>query len=233
MIEFKNIKYRYPEKDFHYNFSIPKESICGLIGPNGSGKTTLFSLLAGFIKPYSGDIFANNKSITLLPPSKRDLTILFQEYNLFEHLTIEQNMSLWLKNSLKINNNDKTTIDNALNAVGLSNKNKYYPHELSGGQQARAGLCRCLLSKNSILLLDEPFAAIERKIIDDLILFLKDLHKSYKQTIIVVSHSMQDIKRLCDHVLFIEEGKNVALEKTDIFFNNIHEYDKNNILGLQ
>jgi len=142
------------------NFSVQAKKITAVVGPSGGGKSTLISAIAGFLKPTSGSMFWHDTDITALSPSDRPVSILFQDNNLFPHLTIADNIGLALRPNLRLSADDSARIAQALADVGLDGLGARKPSALSGGQQSRAALARILLADRDIVLLDEPFAAL-------------------------------------------------------------------------
>ena len=131
-----------------------------LLGPSGGGKSTLLSAIAGFIPEEQGRILYNERDITDLPPADRPITLLFQDHNLFPHLSVEKNIALGIRPDLRLTAAEQQTVQAALARVGLQDHGQKMPSELSGGQQQRVALARALLRNKPVLCLDEPFAAL-------------------------------------------------------------------------
>ena len=132
-----------------------------IVGPSGAGKSTLLNLIAGFVLPTQGNIWLNGENHTRSAPYERPVSMLFQENNLFPHLTVQQNLALGLKTSLKLTALEQEQIEQVADAVGLTSFLSRLPNSLSGGQKQRVALARCLLRDKPILLLDEPFSALD------------------------------------------------------------------------
>jgi len=142
------------------SLSIPEGSRVAVIGPSGGGKSTLLAALAGFLVPQSGTLLWHGRDFGRALPAARPFAVLFQESNLFAHMTIAQNVGLALRPSLRLSDGDRTRVEDALSEVGLGGMGNRKPSELSGGQQSRAALARVLLQDKPWLMLDEPFAAL-------------------------------------------------------------------------
>ena len=159
-IKLDNVKISHGKFSLQADFEIEKGKKIALLGPSGGGKSTLLSAIAGFKTPDSGRIFFENTDITSTPPAKRPIALLFQNHNLFPHLSVRNNIALGITTTLKLSLKEIETIDKALLRVGLDGLGNKMPSELSGGQQQRVALARCLIRKQPILCLDEPFAAL-------------------------------------------------------------------------
>ena len=140
------------------NITLEAEKIYAIVGPSGAGKSTLLNLISGFSEISSGSILWNDQEISDLPPSKRNISILFQDNNLFPHLSVWRNLALAVSHWPKISNDDEAQIHSVISEVGIQGLESRKPSELSGGQQSRVALARVLLQENKILLLDEPLA---------------------------------------------------------------------------
>ena len=197
MLEIKNLQFSYEDQNEPYVFNLkvkPKE-IALVSGVSGVGKSTLLNLIAGFLKAKSGVIKIDEMDFTNLPPQKRDVSILFQENNLFEHLSVTKNLRLALpKNISKTEAFEKINI--ALKEVDLTGYENKKTAKLSGGQKQRIAFARTLLLNRKILLLDEPFAALDKKTAAIMQNLLKKLTIKYNWYVIIVSHNIEDVKNL-------------------------------------
>ncbi len=200
------------------DLTLKKNAVCAIIGPSGAGKSTLLSAISGFIKPTSGRISHDDHDITHLAPSKRPVSILFQDNNLFPHLTIEQNIGLALCAKLKLKGKDKQRISDMLNLVGLSGFENRKPAQLSGGQQSRAAIARILLQDRPLVLLDEPFGALGPALKDEMLDLCVDMFRKTQKTVIMVTHDPIDAKRISDCVIGIKDGKTSDVLPTGAFF---------------
>lgn len=206
MLEFKDIQL--PRTSFNCvaNFKILPGSRVILMGRSGSGKTSLFSLLAGFEKPTKGRILWKSQDLTALPPQQRPLTMLFQNYNLFPHLTVFQNVCLGVRPSLKLNTHEKKQVMDALDELQIQHLKDQYPSRLSGGEIQRAALARSFLRPSEILILDEPFAALGPRMRQEMVHLLLDLQKKKNLTLLMATHHPEDALNLGERLIFLEEG---------------------------
>lgn len=188
------------------DFSLRCGSRTALIGPSGAGKSTLLSTLAGFWPPRSGRILWNGTELGPLPPGERPLSILFQDQNLFAHLSVAQNLGLGLSPKLRLGREDHARIAQVLARVGLAGTEARKPAALSGGEQARVALARCLLRARPLLLLDEPFAALGPALKADMLALVAEIATEAGLTLLMVSHDPQDARRLCEQTVLLAEG---------------------------
>jgi thiamine transport system ATP-binding protein len=166
------------------------------MGGSGSGKTTILNLIAGFLSPDQGDILFDGASLLTLKPSERPLTYLFQAHNLFPHLTVADNLGLGLNPGLRLSGSDQQKISAALEWVEMEGFGKRLPTELSGGQQQRVALGRCLLRQRPVLLLDEPFSALDRSLRSELSTLIVTLQREQNLCIVVATHQLEDATAL-------------------------------------
>ncbi len=163
MIILEHIYCAFPEFDMNFDLSVGAGEKIGLVGTSGSGKTTLLQIVAGFTFAESGRVLLNGKDHSTSLPYRRPVSMLFQENNLFEHLSVAENMGLGLQPNLKLSDEQQTEIQAIATNVGLKDYLSRMPSQLSGGQRQRVALARCLLRNQPILLLDEPFSALGSK----------------------------------------------------------------------
>ena len=186
---------------------IEKNSCTAVIGRSGAGKSTLLSLIAGFETPESGDIVIDDKNVTQLVPASRPVTMLFQENNLFAHLTIWQNIGLGIHPGLKLSKNDKDQIDEAIATVGLEGLEERLPGKVSGGERQRAALARCICQNRPIWLLDEPFNSLDPALRQEMGGLVDQLRRDHQLTVLLVSHNPQEAAEISDNALFLENGR--------------------------
>ena len=182
-----------------------------IVGPSGAGKSTLLNLIAGFVLPTQGNIWLNGENHTRSAPYERPVSMLFQENNLFPHLTVQQNLALGLKTSLKLTALEQDQIEQVADAVGLTSFLSRLPNSLSGGQKQRVALARCLLRDKPILLLDEPFSALDPELRMDMLNLIDELCHSKNLTLLLVTHQPSELTGKVDRMLRIENGRISAL----------------------
>lgn len=177
-----------------------------LLGPSGCGKTTLLRVIAGFLRQDCGDIKVAGDSISNLPANKRDVGMVFQDYAIFPHLSVYENVAFGLKQR-KIDRKDiETRVGDILEIVQLSGSEKKMPHELSGGQQQRVGLARALVIRPKILLMDEPLSNLDAKLRVDLRADIRAIQKEFGITTIYVTHDQEEALAISDEICVIKEG---------------------------
>jgi thiamine transport system ATP-binding protein len=180
--------------------------IVAVIGPSGAGKSTFLSALAGFLRPVEGRISWDGKDFTEASPGDRPISILFQDNNLFPHLTVAQNIGLALGPRLRLSPTDRNRVEAALEATGLSGLGARRPADLSGGQQSRAALARTLLSDRPIVLLDEPFAALGPALKDEMLDRVAATLGTPGRLILMVTHDPDDARRIAPRTLVVADG---------------------------
>lgn len=178
-----------------------------VLGPSGSGKSTLLSLIAGFARPDRGRILWQGRDITDAPVATRPISILFQDGNLFPHLSVFDNVALGVRPDLRLSPDQRDRVAQSLTDVGLGDMGGRRPATLSGGQQARVGLARMLLRDRPLALLDEPFAALDPGLRAEMLALLKSLSERRGLTLLMACHDLRDAERLCDRLWLLEDGK--------------------------
>ena len=199
---------RLPRSYFSCEFDTtiePGEKII-LMGRSGSGKTSLLSLIAGFEAPTQGRITWKGKDLTAMEPQERPLTMLFQNHNLFPHLTVFENTGLGLKPNLSLTQKEKDQVMEILDMLGIKPLHDQLPSQLSGGEVQRTALARSLLRPTEILLLDEPFAALGPRMRQDLVELLLDIQKQRNLTILMATHHTDDAIQMGGRLLFMDKG---------------------------
>ncbi|MBL8676742.1 MAG: ATP-binding cassette domain-containing protein, partial [Alphaproteobacteria bacterium] len=186
---------------------LPQGSKTLLVGASGAGKSTLLSLVAGFLNPKTGKIMWKREDITSLPPQGRPLTLLFQEHNLFPHLTLEKNVALGLQPSLKLNKDEKEKLHEMLKKMGILHLQTKYPFELSGGERQRGALARSLLRHKPLLLLDEPLGPLGPGLRKEMLELLGSIADEFNLTLLITTHQPEEALSLADHMLFLEGGR--------------------------
>lgn len=188
------------------DLSVPKGTTVAVIGPSGAGKSTLIAAIAGFFPPVAGQVLWEGVEIGALAPGKRPLTVLFQDQNLFPHLTVAQNLGLGLSPRLRLGPEDRARIEAALARVGLAGFGARRPGELSGGQASRAALARALLRARPMLLLDEPFAALGPGLKAEMLDLVAEVAGETGATVLMVTHDPTDARRIAPLTLLVADG---------------------------
>lgn len=214
------VSFGYVEMRVLFDVAVEAGSITAVMGPSGAGKTTLLNLVAGFEKPDSGRILIGGQDVTAVDPSRRPVSMVFQENNLFAHLSVEQNVGLGRLPALRLTDADRADIREALARTGLAGKEGRLPAELSGGERQRVALARTLIRDRPVLLLDEPFASLGPALRDDMLDLLAGLHAEKAMTVLFVTHQPQDARRIATSLIFLDEGRVAANGPIDLFFTD-------------
>jgi len=189
------------------NLDIYKGEFLTLLGPSGSGKTTSLMMLAGFETPTSGKITLNGQAINNLPPHKRNIGMVFQNYALFPHMTVAENLAFPLS-VRKINKSEsKDKVNKALSMVQLHNFANRYPGQLSGGQQQRVALARALIFDPQLVLMDEPLGALDKQLREHMQLEIKHIHQNLGVTVVYVTHDQSEALTMSDRVAVFNDGE--------------------------
>ena len=206
MLELRDAIVRIGSFQISADFCVAEGARCAILGPSGAGKSTLLMALAGFTPLASGEVMSGTGAITHLPPAARPFALLFQDNNLFPHLTVAQNVGLALSPSLKLNTAQKARVEDALKDVGLERFGTRKPGELSGGQQSRAALARVLLQAKPWLFLDEPFSALGPALKADMLDLVADLCSKSGAGLLMISHDPGDALRICPKTIIVSDG---------------------------
>lgn len=182
-----------------------------ILGPSGSGKTTTMRIIAGFVRPDDGRVEIAGRDVTDLPPHRRDVNTVFQSYGLIPHMTVEQNVEYGLKVKRVPRGERLRRVGEMLDLVRLSNAAERRPSELSGGMQQRVALARALVNRPSVLLLDEPLAALDRKLREDMQVELRRLQSELRLTFVYVTHDQEEALGMSDRLAVMNEGRLVQL----------------------
>jgi putative spermidine/putrescine transport system ATP-binding protein len=177
-----------------------------LLGPSGSGKTTILKLIAGFTAPTAGTIQIGDRDVSRMPAHKRNIGMVFQNYALFPHLTVDQNLAFPLEMRRIERSEIRRRIADALERVHLAGMGSRYPRQLSGGQQQRVALARAIIFEPSVLLMDEPLGALDKRLREDLQLEFKRLHRSLNVTVLYVTHDQEEALLLSDRIAVVHNG---------------------------
>ncbi len=210
-----SVKAEFRRGNFELNVDvrIPRRGVTAILGPSGSGKSTLLRLIAGLEQPHRGrfcmgsSIWVDTAQKIFMRPQRRRVGIVFQDYALFPHLTVIQNIAYGVAKLEK-----EWSVRHWINKLGLEGLEKHYPHELSGGQKQRVALARALAPHPAMLLLDEPFSAVDGPLRQEMRNHLSDLVHHLQQPVVMITHDLEDVRHLADHVAVMIDG-------------NIHQFD--------
>ncbi|MCX6479141.1 MAG: TOBE-like domain-containing protein [Mycobacterium sp.] len=189
------------------DFVVPKGSLTALLGPSGSGKSTLLRAIAGLDQPDSGTVVINGRDVTGIPPQRRGIGFVFQHYAAFKHLNVRDNVAFGLKIRKLRKPEIDEKVDNLLEVVGLTGFQSRYPGQLSGGQRQRMALARALAVDPQVLLLDEPFGALDAKVREDLRAWLRRLHDEVHVTTVLVTHDQSEALDVADRIAVLNKGR--------------------------
>ncbi len=220
-VELAQVAFSYPGTSLRFDIRFPRNAVTALMGPSGSGKTTLLHLVAGFESPDAGRILIGGRDVTEQPPDQRPVTMVFQENNLFAHLSVEQNIGLGRDPGLRLSPADRAAVAGALDSVGLTGKEKRRPRELSGGERQRVALARAILRDRPVLLLDEPFAALGPALRTEMLELIRSIREKRSLTVLLVTHQPEDAERIADEIAFLEDGRLSAQGKAADFFGSV------------
>jgi sulfate transport system ATP-binding protein len=191
----------------HVSFEIEKGKLIGLLGPSGSGKTTILRMIAGLETPDSGEIIIDGKVMNNIPASQRGIGFVFQNYALFRYMTVFDNIAFGLKVQKADKEKIRERVMELIRLIGLEGLEKRYPSQLSGGQRQRVAFARALAPNPQLLLLDEPFAAIDAKVRQELRSWLKDMIEQLGITSIFVTHDQEEAIEVADEIIITNKGR--------------------------
>lgn len=200
------------------DLSVPTGARVAVVGPSGAGKSTLLAAIAGFQPLAAGRILWDGCDLSPLLPGQRPISILFQDNNLFPHLTAAQNVGLGLRPDLRLAPAERQRVAAALARVGLEGFADRKPGALSGGQQSRVALARALLRARPLLLLDEPFSALGPALKAEMLALVRDIVTEGGATLLMVTHDPRDAERIADHTVLVAEGRVAAPVATAALF---------------
>ncbi len=209
VLELKNISKSFNKKNVLNDLSIDisKGEFVTFLGPSGCGKTTMLKIIAGLITPDSGKVFLNGEDITALPPEKRELNTVFQNYALFPHMNVEKNIEYGLKLKGVEKQERAKRVKEILELVKLSGYEKRSVNDLSGGEKQRVAIARAAINKPSVLLLDEPLGALDLQLRQYMQTELKALQKALGMTFIYITHDQEEAMNMSDKIIVINNGK--------------------------
>ena len=232
-LEIRDLRFEIGGFAVQVSLEIPAGQVTAILGASGAGKSTLLSLVCGFETPESGEIRVGGHDVTELPPAQRPITTVFQEHNLFAHLTASMNVSLGLDPGLRLTKEQRADIDDALVRVGLAGMGDRLPRDLSGGERQRVAIARALVMRRPLLVLDEPFAglgpALRRAMLD----LVRTLCADTGMTVVMVTHDPADALRIAAFTAFMHEGQVQSFGKTEDVLGNPEAPDLRSYLGIE
>jgi thiamine transport system ATP-binding protein len=227
----KGVEISFETTTLAFDCTVPAERIVAVAGASGSGKSTLFNIIAGFEQPERGEVIILGEEMTGRAPAERPVSIIFQEHNLFAHLDVATNVGFGISPALRLDAANRTKVEDALARVGLAGFGKRLPPTLSGGERQRVALARAFVRHRPILLLDEPFAALDPGMRAEMRALISDLHEEEGNTILMITHHPDDVRALADSVLFLDRGRIVAHDEVDRFLGRRDIAAINRFLG--
>ena len=211
MLKLTDITWLYQHLPMRFSLTVERGEQVAILGPSGAGKSTLLNLIAGFLTPASGSLTIDGVDHTTTPPSRRPVSMLFQENNLFSHLTVAQNIGLGLNPGLKLNAAQQEKMHAIARQMGIDNLMARLPGELSGGQRQRVALARCLVREQ----LDEPFSALDPALRQEMLTLVSTSCQQQKMTLLMVSHSVEDAARIATRSVVVADGRIAWQGKTE------------------
>ncbi len=207
MLKLEAVALKLGHTEFCFELLVKVGESLAILGPSGAGKSTLLNLIGGFLQPDSGKILYQGLDISKKIPADRPIDTLFQSHNLFAHLTAAQNIGLGINPGLKLNTQDTAKIQSVLSKTGLQGYEHRKPSQLSGGQAQRVALARCLIRNKPVLLLDEPFSALDEETRLEMLMLTKQVTQSRQTCTIFVTHNEEDAKKLCKRIIRVSDGR--------------------------
>ena len=220
-VQFENIQKSYDGKNLivkDLNLDIYRGEFLTLLGPSGSGKTTSLMMLAGFETSTSGKITLGGKVLNQLPPHKRDIGMVFQNYALFPHMTVAENVAFPLTVRRLAKSDIEERVTNALNMIKMGDIAHRYPSQLSGGQQQRVALARALVFEPRLVLMDEPLGALDKQLREHMQLEIKQLHEKFGLTIVYVTHDQSEALTMSDRVAVFHKGEIQQIDAPKVLY---------------
>lgn len=213
-LEIRDLGFRYEDMEMRFALEVGAGECVAVIGPSGAGKSTLLALIGGFETPTGGLLLVDGHSINDLAPADRPVTTLFQDHNLFAHLSVAANVGLGLHPGLRLTDEDRAQVAAALAQVGLTGFEERLPGQLSGGERQRVAIARSLIRHRPILLLDEPFAALGPALRNEMLDLVDALRRDQGMTVLMVTHDPADARRIADRTAFVADGTVVTADAT-------------------
>lgn len=207
MLTLTDVTWLYRHLPMRFSLNVAAGERVAVLGPSGAGKSTLLSLIAGFLTPASGEISLCGENHTRTAPAQRPVSMLFQENNLFNHLSVRENIGLGINPGLKLNQEQRERLGKIAEQMAIGDLLDRLPSQLSGGQRQRVALARCLVRKQPILLLDEPFSALDPALRLEMLQLLDEVCQQRQLTLLMVSHSIEDAARIAERSLVVVDGR--------------------------
>lgn len=221
-IDIAGLQFTYEDLVMRFDLTVDEGEVMAIIGPSGAGKSTLLALIGGFEAAQAGSIAVGGEDITDLAPDARPVTTLFQDHNLFAHLSVAQNVGLGLHPGLRLSAEDRVAVAWALEQVGLTGFEDRLPGQLSGGERQRVAIARCILRKRPVLMLDEAFAALGPALRREMLQLVLSLKVRNNLTVLMVTHDPADAAFAADHTSFIADGQVVMSGDTATVLASTH-----------
>jgi thiamine transport system ATP-binding protein len=218
-ISLDKVRFAFGDTHMLFNLHLPAGQTGVIIGPSGSGKSTLLNLIAGFETPLSGTIHIAETEITHTAPAQRPVSMVFQDNNLFAHLSVTENVGLGRSPALKLSAMDKADIQSAIDRVGLSGKEQRKPEALSGGEKQRVAIARALVRDKPLLLLDEAFASLGPALRHQMLDLVQTLQRETGITVLMVTHTPEDALQFDSTLFFLQDGEIKAQGPADIMLS--------------
>lgn len=218
MLTLEGLKTRWGGWSLTADLTIRTGDKVALIGPSGAGKSTLLGLIAGHVMPDVGRVLWNGADITRVPPAERPISMIFQDNNLFPHMSVADNVGLGLRPDLRLDGGEKARVEEALEHVGLGGFGPRKPRQLSGGQVGRVALARALLRARPVMLLDEPFGALGPALRAEMLTLVARLAEETGATLLIVTHEPDDARRIAGSVVLVADGRAAPPVATEEIF---------------
>ena len=220
MLEIENGHYIHDAFTLDISLSARPTELVAVLGPSGAGKSTLLNIIAGFENLRQGRVLIDAQNATNLPPAARPVSMVFQDNNVFPHLTLWQNVALGVAPNLKLNDPQRATVDAALARVELTALSSRKPGDVSGGERQRVALARVLVRPTKVLLLDEPFAALDPGLRRNMLKLVKEITQERGLVTLLVSHQPDEIRHAADTIVFVGEGVVRPPIRPAVFFSS-------------
>ncbi len=189
------------------DFEIAAGARVAVLGPSGAGKSTLLGAVGGYVACAQGRVIVDGHDVSDAPPDQRGIAMLFQDGNLFPHLSLAQNVGLGLRPALRLTDAETEQVHVALERVGLAGFESRKPGDVSGGQQSRAALARMLIQSKPLMLLDEPFSALGPALRSEMLALTSEVARDSGATVLMITHDPRDAERASDQIVFVDEGR--------------------------